>query len=63
MKNAFYLILKALLVLKKRIDWKEKLNFKIYDVTTWLNNNCNTHIVQHLTKYRQPDNEIWLLRI
>ena len=24
---------------------KDKVNFKIYDVTVWLANNCNTHIV------------------
>ena len=24
--------------------WKDKLNFKTYDVTTWLPNNCNIHI-------------------
>ena len=35
------------------------VNFKIYDVTTWLTNNCNTHIAQYLTKERQSDNEIW----
>ena len=55
MKNAFYFILKALFVLKifkflswlfghvgKRPDWKDEVNFKIYDVTTWLTNNYNT---------------------
>ena len=26
------------------------LNFKLYDMTTWLTNNCNTHIDQHLKK-------------
>ena len=48
MKNAFYFTLKAVLVLKiikflsqifgdveKRLDQEDKLNFKIYDVTTW----------------------------
>ena len=47
MKNAFYFTLKALLVLKifkllssifghveKRVDWKDKVNFKVDDVTT-----------------------------
>ena len=65
MKNAFYLTLKALLVLKifklllsnfchveKQLDQKDKVNFKIYDVTTWLTNNCNTYIDQYLKKYR-----------
>ena len=57
MKNPFYFILKALFVLKifkflsqifgqvkKRIDWEDKVNFKI--VTTWFTNNCNTYIAQ-----------------
>ena len=35
------------------------VNLKIYDVTNWLTNNYNTHIVQYLTKKWQPDNEIW----
>ena len=43
MKNAFYFTLKAL-------DWKDEVNFKIYDVTTWLKNNCNTHIDKYLKK-------------
>ena len=60
MKNAFYIILKDLFALKflswlfddfeKRLDQKNKVNFKLYDVTTWLTNNCNTYIVQYLTK-------------
>ena len=73
MKNAFYFILKALFVLKifrlnfwscRKTAWLERLiwfevNFKIYDVTTELTNNCNTHIAQYFTKDRQQDNEIW----
>ena len=43
MKNAFYFFLKALLK-------KDKVNFKIYDVTTWLTNNFNTHIDQYFKK-------------
>ena len=31
----------------KWFDQKNKVNFKIYDVTAWLTNNCNTHIAQH----------------
>ena len=27
-----------------------KVNFKIHDVTTWLTNNCYTHITQYLKK-------------
>ena len=63
MKNAFYLILKALFVLKifkflfclfghgeRTACLKDKDNFKIYDTTTWLTNNYNTHIAQYLSK-------------
>ena len=52
MINAFYLISKALFVLKifkflsslfgyvaKRLDLKDKVNFKMYDVIVWLTNN------------------------
>ena len=61
MKNAFNFTLKALFVLKifrflsrlfgqlpKQLDKKGKINFKFYDVTAWLTNNCNTHIAQYL---------------
>ena len=54
-KNAFYFSLKALFVIKifkllswlfghveKRLDEKDKVNFKIYDVITWETNNCTT---------------------
>ena len=63
MNNAFYFILKALFVLKifkffqdflvlqeKRLDQKDKVNFRIHDVSTWFTKNCNTHIAQYLTK-------------
>ena len=56
MKNPFYFTSKAFYVLKilkylsrlfghvpKRLDQKDKFNFKFYDVTAWLANNCNTH--------------------
>ena len=62
-RNAFYFTLKALFVLQifkilswlfghvtKRLDKKGWVNFKFYDVTTWLTNNCNTHIAQYLNK-------------
>ena len=39
-----------LVLLEKRLDLKDKVNFKIHDVTTWLTNNYNTHIAQYLTK-------------
>ena len=35
------------------------VNFKIYDLTAWLTNNCNTHVVQYLKNSRESDNEIW----
>ena len=57
MKNDFYFTLKSPFILKvfkfcldffgrveKRLDWRDKVNFEIYDVTTWLTNNCNTHM-------------------
>ena len=57
MRNAFYFILKALFFLKifkvlsllfgkveKQLDKKDNIKFRIYDVTTWLTNNYNTHI-------------------
>ena len=63
MKNAFYLNLKAFFLLKlfkllswlfdhvaKRLNKKDKFNFKFHDVTAWLTNNCNTHISQYLEK-------------
>ena len=43
---------------EKRLDKKDKVNFKFYDVTAWLTNNCNTHIAQYLEKNRKSDNEI-----
>ena len=35
---------------KKRLDWKDKVNFKIHDITARLTNSCNTRIAQYLTK-------------
>ena len=61
MNNVFYFTLKSLFVRKifeflscffghveKRFNSKNKVDFKIYDVTTWLTNNYNTHIAQYL---------------
>ena len=31
---------------KKRLEKKDKVNFKTYDATAWLKNNYNTHIAQ-----------------
>ena len=58
MKNAFYFILKALFLLRifkvfvltfghaeNQLDEKDKVEFKIYDVTY----NYNTHIAQYPT--------------
>ena len=72
MKNAFYFTSKSLLVLKifkflswhfghvaKRLDMKDKVDFKIYDVTAWFTNNFNIYIVQYLEKEGETDNEIW----
>ena len=72
MKNAIYFTSKALSFSRyltfcldlfgrvaKRLDWKDKVHFKIYDVAAWLTNNCNTHIAQYHEKQRQSDNEIW----
>ena len=63
MTNASYFTLKAPLVLKmfkflswifchikKRLDKKDRVHFKIYDVTAWLTNNCDTHIAEYLEK-------------
>ena len=62
MKNTYFTS-KALFILKifkflswifgrvaKWLDWKDKVNFKFYDVTAWLKNKCNTHIAQYLEK-------------
>ena len=56
-KNSFYFTSKALFVLKifknsswrfgqvaKRLDKKDQVYFKFYDVTVWLTNNLNTRI-------------------
>ena len=46
-------------MLRKRLDQKDKVNFRIQDVATWLTNNYNTHIAQYLTKQTRLDNETW----
>ena len=50
-----YYCLDVLVMYPKRLD---KINFKFYDLTAWLTNNCNTHIAQYLDKQTQSDNEI-----
>ena len=64
MKNAFYFTSKALFVLKifnffsrlfrhaaKRLDKKYKVNFKFFDVTVWLTNNCRHILPNTLPTY------------
>ena len=34
----------------KRLHTKAKVNFKVYDITDWQINNCNTHIAQYLKR-------------
>ena len=43
----------------KRLNKKAKVSFKINNIRDWITSNYNTHIGQYLTKYSQPDNEIW----
>ena len=63
MKNALYCTSEALFILNiikflslrfghvlKRLDYKDKINLKRYDVTAWLTNHFNTHITQHIEK-------------
>ena len=35
---------------EKSLDLKDGVNFKIYDVTTWLTKHGDTHIGQYLKK-------------
>ena len=35
---------------KHRLDYKDNVNFKIYDAVTWETNNYNTNIAQYHTK-------------
>ena len=63
MKNVFHFFLKALFVIRvfnflswrfgyaeNRRDWRDTVNFKIYDVTAWKTDNCNAHVTQYLEK-------------
>ena len=63
MKNALFFTSQALFVLKtftflssifghvaKRLDKKDQVNLKFYDVIAWLTNNRNTHIAQYFEK-------------
>ena len=63
MKNVFYFMLKALFIIsiftffswlfghvEKPLEKKANVIFKIYNVTDWETNNCNTDIAQYLKK-------------
>ena len=63
MKSVFHFILRTfslsryskfsldfLVMQKKRLDYKDKIIFKIYGITAWLTSNYNIHISQHPTK-------------
>ena len=71
-KNAFLLHIKSsfhsqdisvfvliFLACRKNSLNRKRVNFEIYDVTTWLTKNYNIHIAQYFTNQRQRDNEIW----
>ena len=49
MKNV-YMSSQKLFSFSKRLDYKDQVYFKFCDVTTWLTNNCNTHITQYFEK-------------
>ena len=42
----------------ERLDKKNMVNFKFYDITAWITNNFNTHIAQYFKTSWQSDNEI-----
>lgn len=63
--KALYFMLKVLFLLEiftflcrvfdyeeKRLNQKDMVNFKVYDVTNWKINNCNANIFQNLRKQR-----------
>ena len=51
-KALFVPVFRYLLVdyVEKRLDKKDMVNFKIYDVPDWKTNKYNTHIAQYLKK-------------
>ena len=54
--NFFYLNYSGLFHhIKNRLDYKDKANFKIHDVTTWLAKICNRHILPNIS--RSKDNQ------
>ena len=52
-----------LVMLKKLLDLKGKVNFEFHDVINWLASNYNTHIAKYLAKQRQLDNETWSFNV
>ena len=38
-----------MVILRKRLDWKYKVNFEIYDTTTWLTNNIAIDILPNIS--------------
>ena len=43
----------------RKNGWLERLIFKFINVTTWLTNDCNTHLPNISRSKSQLDNEIW----
>ena len=39
-----------LVMLIKQLDLKDRVNFKIYNVTTWLTSNYDTHTTEYIVK-------------
>ena len=44
-------------LVEKRLDLKDKVSFKICEITIWEINNCNTYIDQYLKEKTQSGNE------
>ena len=58
----FKFLFDFLVMYKKWLDYKDKVNFEIYDITAWLANNNNALIdywLYALMNESQPDNENW----
>ena len=58
-KNTFYLILKARWSCRKNDLIRKMVKHNIYDIPTWLTNNCKAYIARYLTEEKQPENEVW----
>ena len=46
----------------KLLDEKAKVNFKIFDITSWETNNYNIHNAEYLKTQRESENEIWSVK-